>query len=113
MISYSQIKCPFHDYQQLILQSPPVCFHSFSVNQSAALHLKSGCECTIHVQVCFLEVDFLCPVLVQLDEQWHTAVESDSECICFKMAALQEKRGTAPGALILSCEVSNLSTPLR
>lgn len=53
--------------------------------------------------------DFHCPVPVQLDEQWHTAVESDSKCFCFKMAALREKKQTIPGVLILSSEVSNLS----
>lgn len=36
------------------------------------------------------------PVPVQVDEQWDTAVETDSECSCFKMAALPEKKRTSP-----------------
>lgn len=35
------------------------------------------------------------PVPIQVDER-DTAVKTDSECFCFKMAALPEKKRTSP-----------------
>lgn len=51
-------------------------------------------------------MDFYHPLPLHLKKQ--AAVEPDSECFCFKMVALQEKkqrRELPPGAPVLSCEV--------
>lgn len=48
---------------------------------------------------------------VQVDEQWDAAVESDSECFCFEMAALPEKKRTSPrGADTLTCSKQSVDS---